>query len=356
MRVGIRKRLIFSFLSMLLLPMFMVLVTANIPEVMSDAQNLLVLLAFAIPFFLCAILLVWIISSNILRPLYELVSATKKITSGNFDFSISYNKNDEMGDLCAAFDLMIDQLKTSMQKQEMLEHSRKELIVSISHDLRTPMSSIKGYVEGLQDGIIHDREKFNRYIAVIKNKTESLDNLIESLFQYSQLDINEIKEALCVRESRELLQSIIAPIEIEFIDQPVQLEVIKPLPSVRLYANVNSLSQVFDNLISNAKRYLSENGTIRIEVNIDGDNLKVSITDNGAGISQEELPHVFDQFYRTEKSRSRSFGGAGLGLAICKKVIENHGGRIWAESVLDVGTTFCFTLPISSLNAKSLGH
>ncbi|MFT8888049.1 MAG: HAMP domain-containing sensor histidine kinase [Ethanoligenens sp.] len=347
MRVGIRKRLIFSFLSMIFLPVFVVFCTANTVEMLADTRNLLILLAFAIPFFLCALVLIWIVSSSILRPLYELNSATKKIISGNFDFSLSYEKNDEMGDLCAAFDSMREQLKTSLEKQAALERSRKELIASISHDLRTPMSSIKGYVEGLQDGIIHDKEKFSRYITVIKNKTESLDNLIESLFQYAQLDINDTKEALCIRDSKELLESIIDPIETEFTDQSVQLEVIKPYPSVRLYANENSIAQVFDNLISNAKRYVNKDGTIWIEANVDGDHLKISITDNGAGISQEDLPHVFDQFYRAEKSRSRSFGGAGLGLSICKKVIENHGGKIWAESTPDVGTTLCFTLPIT---------
>jgi signal transduction histidine kinase len=348
MRVGIRKKLIISFFAMLLLPMLAVSATGfniqNASAILAIAQ---IILALLIPFLICAVILGWIISSSVLRPLRELDCATKKIMDGNFDFTLSYKKNDEMGDLCAAFDSMREQLKTSLEKQAALERSRKELIASISHDLRTPMSSIKGYVEGLQDGIIHDKEKFSRYITVIKNKTESLDNLIESLFQYAQLDINDTKEALCIRDSKELLESIIDPIETEFTDQPVQLEVIKPYPSVRLYANENSIAQVFDNLISNAKRYVNKNGTIWIEANVDGDHLKISITDNGAGISQEDLPHVFDQFYRAEKSRSRSFGGAGLGLAICKKVIENHGGKIWAESTPDVGTTFCFTLPIT---------
>lgn len=344
MRIGIRKKLIISLFSMLVLPIFAVLVTANASEILAHAR---IILALLIPFFVCALILGWIVSSSILRPLYELDSATKKIIGGNFDFSLSYKKNDEMGDLYVAFDLMREQLKTSSKKQSDLEYSRKELIASISHDLRTPMSSIKGYVEGLQDGIIHDKEKFSRYITVIKNKTESLDNLIDSLFLYSQLDINDTKEAFCIRESKELLESIIAPIEIEFVDQPLQFEVIKPFPSVHLYANENSVAQVFDNLISNAKRYVKENGTIRVEANVDGDYLKISVTDNGAGIPQQDLLHVFEHFYRAEKSRSRSFGGAGLGLAICKKVIENHGGKIWAESKPDVGTTFCFTLPIS---------
>ena len=346
MRIGIRKKLIIAFFAMLLLPMLAVSATGfniqNASAILAIAQ---IILALLIPFLICAVILGWIISFSILRPLRELDCATKKIMDGNFDFTLSYKKNDEMGDLCVAFDLMKARLKTSLEKQAALEYSRKELIASISHDLRTPMSSIKGYVEGLQDGIIHDKDKFNRYITVIKNKTESLDNLIESLFQYSQLDIKDEKEAFCNHDSKELLETIISPIEIEFADQPVQLKVIKPFPSVRLYANEGSIAQVFDNLISNAKRYVNQNGKIMIEAKVDGDYLKVSVTDNGTGISQEDLPNVFDQFYRAEKSRSRNFEGAGLGLAICKKVIENHGGKIWAESTPDVGTTFYFTLP-----------
>ncbi|HHV08683.1 MAG TPA: HAMP domain-containing protein [Clostridiales bacterium] len=349
MRIGIRKKLIISFFSMLILPTFAVLVTGfhtqNTPVVLIAVQ---IILALLIPFCICALILGWIISSSILKPLNELNLATKKIMDRNFEFVLNYKKNDEMGDLCIAFDLMRKQLKTSLEKQAALEYSRKELIASISHDLRTPMSSIKGYVEGLQDGIIHDRERFNRYITVIKNKTQSLDNLIESLFQYSQLDINDQKDALCMRDSRELLETVINPIAIEFADQAVQLKVIEPFPSVRLYANENSIAQVFDNLISNAKRYVDENGTITIQAGVDSGYLKISVQDNGIGISQEDLPHVFDHFYRSEKSRSRNFGGAGLGLAICKKVIENHGGKIWAESMLDVGTTFYFTIPVAS--------
>ncbi len=343
MRIGIRKKLIFSFLSMLFLPIFAVLATANTSTIMAVAK---IVFALLIPYSVCALILVWILSSNILRPLYELVSATQKITNGNYDFSISYDKNDEMGDLCVAFELMREQLKTSMEKEAILESSRKELIASISHDLRTPMSSIKGYVEGLQDGIVHDKEKFDRYITVIKNKTESLDNLIESLFLYSQLDISDTKESLCIRESKELLESIISPIQIEFMDQPIQLEVVKPFPSVRLYANENSIAQVFDNLISNAKRYVGTNGLIRIETNIEGGYLKICIIDNGTGIPEKDLPNIFDQFYRIEKSRSRNFGGTGLGLTICKRIIENHNGKIWAEGSSSGGTEFCFTLPI----------
>lgn len=221
------------------------------------------------------------------------------------------------------------------------------MIASISHDLRTPMSSIKGYVEGLQDGVIHDENRFQRYISVIKNKTENLDHLIETLFQYSQLDIRNTEESFSVWNSKELLETIIRPIRMEFINEAIQLEVINPFPEVELFVNANELAQVFDNLVSNAKRYAGEEGVITIRVNMVEQELKISVADNGAGIAQEDLPFVFDQFYRTEKSRSRNFGGAGLGLAICKKIIDKHGGEIWVESELSMGTSFYFTIPIS---------
>lgn len=346
MRISIRLKLIASFMIMLLLPIIMVIIAGN--SIQSDTNQILILIvSLVIPFGICAAILTRLISRSFLVPLKELDTATKNIMQGNLDFKLSYKKKNEMGDFCAAFDLMREKLKDSLEKQAALEYSRKELIASISHDLRTPMSSIKGYVEGLQDGITHDKDKFNRYITVIKNKTESLDNLIESLFRYSQLEINDQKEAFCIRDSKELLETIVNPIEIEFADHPVQLEVIKPFPSVRLYANEGSIAQIFDNLISNAKRYVDEKGTITIEASVDNGYLKIAITDNGTGISPEDLPHVFDNFYRAEKSRSRNFGGAGLGLAICKKIIENHGGKIWVESTPYIETTFYFTLLIT---------
>lgn len=347
MRMGIREKLIISFSVMLILPIFVVstigLNAQNTSAVLTVVQ---IITALLIPFCVCGIVLGWIISKSILKPLDELDTATKEIMDGNFEFEISYNKNDEIGDLCTAFDLMREQLKISLEKQAALEYSRKELIASISHDLRTPMTSIKGYVEGLKDGIVHDKEKFNRYITIIKNKTESLDILIKNLFEYSQLDIIDSKEAFCIRDSKELLEAIIDPIEMEFADQPIQMEVTKPYPSVKLYVNEGNIAQVFDNLISNAKRHVDDRGTITIEVRADSNYLEVAISDNGTGILQEDLPHVFDNFYRAEKSRSRNFGGAGLGLAICKKITENHGGKIWVESIPNSMTKFSFILPI----------
>lgn len=347
MRVGIRKKIFLAFLAMLGLPVLAVLVTGyGGAEEWEIVRMIPIILSLLIPLYICALVLGWIIKSSILKPLKELNLATQRISEGNFDCDLSYRKNNEMGDFCAAFDLMRLQLKESMQKQIQLEESRKELIASISHDLRTPMSSIKGYVEALQDGIIHDKEKFNRYIKVIKNKTENLDNLIENLFQFSQLEIEAQSMNFCVRNCREMLEEILSPIEVEFADLTITLKIDRPFPCAYVYVNTGNISQVFDNLISNAKRYVAKDGEIIVQAHIEKDALIVKIRDNGIGIDEKDIHHVFDYFYRAEKSRSRSYGGAGLGLSICKKIIEKHGGNIRVESKIHTETVFTFSLPL----------
>lgn len=322
MKLDIRLKFILSFVMLLLFPVLMIpaAVGSNLEAGVQDIS--LRMIVIMIPFVVYFAVLSWYLTRNYLIPLQQLLDATQRIAEGNLDFSIPYQRENEMGALCEAFDLMRRNLKTSLEKQNHLNYSRKELIASISHDLRTPLSSIRGYVEGLPKAV-HDPEKLNRYLSVLKNKTALLDNLIERLFEYSQLDMDDPQEALCRWDAKEMLESILAPVELEFADQPVQLLLVRPFPSVRIEANPDQIAQVFDNLISNARQYLGKDGIIAIAVKVEGDDLHISVTDNGAGIAPEDLPHVFEQFYRGEKSRSRSLGGAGLGLAICQKIIEN---------------------------------
>jgi signal transduction histidine kinase len=336
-----------AFLGMLVFPLLSASVTAfGTREVPAGVAVLQIALALAIPFLVGALVVGWVISTNILKPLRELRSATRDIMDGRFDFELTYDRDDEMGDLCAAFGVMRDRLKASLERQEQLEASRRMLIASISHDLRTPMTSIKGYVEGLQDGIVQDKEKLGRYISVIRHKTESLDRLIESLFQYTQMDLTDPATSMRAHDARELLEAILHPFETEFADRPVRFAVDRPFPPVRIRADENGIAQVFDNLIGNARRYVDDGGVIAVAAAVSGGELRISVRDTGTGIAEEDLPHVFEQFYRAEKSRSRHYGGAGLGLAICGKIVERHGGRIWAESAPNAGTTISFTLPI----------
>ena len=355
MRFGIRFKLISAFLFMIIIPILMTTLTGikmgtrypNLPhEINLYIYTIILIASLVLPFVLCAILFTWLISRSILIPLEELNNATDNITNGNLDFKIKYKKNDEMGQFCGAFEIMRAKLKESLEKQAAYENSRKELISSISHDLRTPMTSIKGYVEGLQDGIVHDKEKYDRYIAVIKDKTEKLDKLIDDLFQFSQLELGHLGMEYREQDSKKMLDTIVNPIEMELIDTAVKLSVDRPFPSAIVNADISRISQVFDNIINNAKKYAGENIEIKIKANIEANFIKIIIEDNGIGISYEDVPYIFERFYRGEKSRSREFGGAGLGLAICKQIVEDHGGKIWVQSKQGKGTAVYFTLPI----------
>lgn len=286
------------------------------------------------------------ISRSILVPLQELNEATESIAQGNLDIRISYNKQNELGRFCNAFDIMRTKLRESLEKQVAHERERKEMIAGISHDLRTPIASIRGYVEGLQDGIVHDQKKFHRYLSIIRDKSEKLDRLIDDLFYFSQLELGELSMEFEECNSTQLLEEIFSEMELEFNGTNQEFKVQRPFPSVKIKADRRRLEQVLENIIQNAKTYIGQNGRITAWAEIKDDMLKIAIKDNGIGIAQEDLPFIFNRFYRCEKSRSRNYGGTGLGLAICKQIVENHGGTIWAESTPGKGTVIIFTIPI----------
>lgn len=293
------------------------------------------------------------ISGDILIPLKELNTAAESIALGNLDFKINYNKDNELGRFCQVFDTMREKLSHSLEQQIAYEYSRKELLAIISHDLRTPISSIKAYVEGLQDGIVKDKIKFDRYLSVIKSKTESLDRLIDDLFQFSQLELEKLDIQLCKQSSKIMFEEILTPLKLELDGSAINFIIRQPIPDVSINADIKRIEQVINNLIQNARQYGFSGGNVVFKAEIEGSSLLISIKDNGQGIPEDDLPLLFDRFYRGEKSRSRLYGGIGLGLSICKHIIESHGGKIWVESTLGEGSTFYFTLPVLVSNPIS---
>jgi len=293
------------------------------------------------------ILLTRLITKNILRPLQELSQATQEVARGSLDFKLKHKTGDELGQFVEAFDLMRLRLKESLDKQAAYALSRKQLIANISHDLATPTAIIRGYVEGLEDGVARDEESFKRYLRVIRSKTEQLDRLIEDLAQYSRLELGRLEIHKEDVDSGELFEGIFSALETSLENSSATFLVKRPLPSVALQADKNRIEQVLDNLVGNAQRYSGDYPVIKAEIEVLEDQLLVKVQDNGSGIPGEDLPHIFELFYRGEKSRSRDFGGSGQGLAICRFIVEAHGGKIWAESAPGQGSTFYFTLPVS---------
>ncbi|TCT17534.1 HAMP domain-containing protein [Melghiribacillus thermohalophilus] len=288
----------------------------------------------------------WYISRTILYPLKQIYTATEEMKEGNLSYPIQYNKKDEIGHFVHGFNLMRKHLKQSIEKQKQYEKSRKELIASISHDLRTPLSSIKGYVEGLMDGVARTEEMQKKYLRVIKDKTDQLDHLIEDLFEFSKLELNQLPVERVYVNSQEFFNEVLRGIEMDVEQKGVQLNVEDPVPSVCIHIDPQRIQQVLLNLMYNSVRYGASTISIHISENRVKGHLQVQLTDDGNGISKEDLPYIFNRFYRGEKSRSREHGGSGLGLAIVKSIIQTHDGEIRAESEEGQGSRFTFTLPL----------
>ncbi|OZB96566.1 cell wall metabolism sensor histidine kinase WalK [Paenibacillus sp. XY044] len=361
MKIGIRFKLIASLTGIVIIPVVLmgisgVRVKYTVPVDRAISVNFMFVLGFlALAFVLCAMILARVIARRILMPLKELNAAAEQIMNGNLDFVIRNRNHDEMGRFSSAFDAMRVRLKESLDRQAAYERSRNELIASISHDLRTPITSIRGYVEGLQDGIARDEKKMDKYLAVIRNKTDQLDRMIEDLFQFAQLESGHWVMDLREMDSRELLETIVAPYEAELQNPSVLLTAVRPLPSVPVAVDAGRIMQVFDNMIENAKHYAGKGTEITISAKAEGEWVRIAIKDNGMGISAEDIPYLFERFYRGEKSRSRAYGGAGLGLAICKQIVEAHGGRIGVLSRPGTGAEFYFTLPVIETKGVAAG-
>ncbi len=288
------------------------------------------------------------ISKSVLIPLGELSEATKKVAMGELDFDLEYRNQNEIGSFVKAFNTMKEQLKASINKQKEQDDAKKHLIASISHDLRTPMTSIKGYVEALKDGKAKDPQAFERYLSVIQNKTESLDRLIDDLTLFSKLETGQMQMKFMKMDFKDYLEEYAAIKECEALVDACNIRFKRPFPSVIVTLDRERMNQVMDNIIGNALKFSSNSCEIMIKAQIYNDFVRVSISDKGPGIHEDDLPYVFQRFYRGDKSRSREHGGTGLGLAICQTVVEAHQGEIWAESVIDQGTTVYFQLPLSS--------
>ncbi len=271
---------------------------------------------------------------------------SNKIASGDFDGKVPQIGPIEFKELANRFNDMSDKLEESFTQIQQAESSRKELVANISHDLRTPLASIQSFVEALQDNIIDDEDTYQRYLQTIKLETKRLSHLINDLFQLSQLESG--------REAYQPIPYHLDDLILETLqNQYLQLEEHKMEVSVQLPDKIapaaimpEKIKRVLINLIQNAIRYSPKGSTIGINVEETmDDEIKVIISDQGEGISVKELPHVFDRFYRIEKSRNKEYGGIGLGLSIAKSNVELHGGRIGVESKLGEGSSFWFTIP-----------
>lgn len=291
---------------------------------------------------------VWIYRS-VATPLVKLRKATQNIKDGNLDFVLDVEGADEFAELCRDFEEMRRRLKESAEEKLVLDKENKELISNISHDLKTPITAVKGYVEGIMDGVADTPEKMDRYVRTIYNKTVEMDHLINELTFYSKIDTNRIPYTFSKLNVEDYFSDCAEEVGLELETRGIQLCYANYVDSdVQVIADGEQIRRVIHNIISNAIKYMDKGkgmkGIIQIRVKDVGDFVQVEIEDNGKGIAAKDLPYIFDRFYRTDVSRNSAKGGSGIGLSIVRKILEDHGGKVWATSREDIGTIMYFVL------------
>ena len=287
----------------------------------------------------------WIYRS-ITVPLVKLKKATKNIKEGNLDFVLEVEGNDEFSQLCQDFEEMRKRLKESTEEKILMDKENKELISNISHDLKTPITAVKGYVEGIMDGVADTPEKMDRYVRTIYNKTNEMDHLINELTFYSKIDTNRIPYTFSKLNVEDYFSDCAEELGLEMETRGIELVYANYVEKgVQVIADGEQIRRVIHNIVSNAIKYMEKpRGIIQLRVKDVGDFIQVEIEDNGKGIAAKDLPYIFDRFYRTDVSRNSSKGGSGIGLSIVKKIMEDHGGKVWATSRLGIGTIMYFVL------------
>ncbi|MBC6314076.1 sensor histidine kinase [Listeria grandensis] len=296
--------------------------------------------------FLVIGLLSYFVAKSVVQPIVHLKEGAEKIEAGNLDFEMEEAKGkNEIATLISTFEKMRIRLKKSLEMQALYETNRKELLSNISHDLKTPITSIVGYIEGIQDGVANTPEKQAKYLEIAHTKAKDMNALIDELFLFSKLDLH--KEPFCFRrvDLNALLAQIAEESELSF--EKAEFELVIPNEKMIAEADREKLKRVFENLIQNSMKYMDkEQAKIMIQLEKQQNDAIITISDNGKGISEAGLLSIFDRFYREEVSRNSNTGGSGLGLSIAKQIVEEHRGEIGATSELEIGTSIWIRLPL----------
>lgn len=296
------------------------------------------------------------IYEHILRPVEDLKRGFYEVSHGNYGVEVKPGLAPEISELIFAFNQMSLQLKASEIEKQKYEENRKELIASISHDLKTPITSINGFVDGILEGVADSPEKQEAYVKIIQQNARYLNRLIDDLLLYSKLDLHKLNFVCSSLSFGDYVEELFRELELEHEENGINMKLTSDLATqIHLEIDPKLMTRAIRNIVSNAISYgKKENANIEFllksktsKVNDETKHwICLDIKDNGPGIAPEQLERIFERFYRGDNARTMASGSSGLGLAIAKEIVEAHGGRIWVESVLDKGTTIGIELPI----------
>lgn len=313
-----------------------VLVSMPTPEVTKIRAEVLKIFIWNVAFVTVVVaIIVFLLSKRITKPLSELNEAAKAIAGGDFKKRVSINAENEISELGDTFNQMADSL-------EQLEHMRSSFIANVSHDLRTPMTTITGFVQGVLDGTIPE-EKHEWYLSIVLDESKRLSRIVTDLLDLSKLEQGSFNIEKREFDINELMRLSVIKFEKRITEKNITLTVGFESENLKVYADKDAIQRVVTNLFDNAIKFTPEGGYIDINTGVKENRAFVSIENSGMGIEKKELLHIFDRFYKTDKSRSLDKNGAGLGLYIVKSIIMAHGEKIWAESKEGEFARFTFT-------------
>ncbi|NOW06350.1 signal transduction histidine kinase [Clostridium beijerinckii] len=284
---------------------------------------------------------------RIMKPIEKLKDGVEQIARGNYDVKIDNDVYNEIGILIYDFNKMAKTLKKSEEMKIEYEENRKALIANISHDLKTPITSINGYIEALVDGVVTSPDKVNNYLNIIHNNTTYINNLIDDLFLFSKLDMQKLDFNFEIVKFKAFMSDLMEEFDFVLKEKDIEFKFEDRLSEeVEINIDGKRIYQVIRNVIGNAIKYgRQKDSIIKVELSNNNEWIKIEIKDNGAGIPEDKLSNIFNRFYRIDTERTKDFMSTGLGLAIAKEMVEAHGGKIYASSIMGKGSTFTIELP-----------
>ena len=359
--ITLKRKLLIICLSMVLFPILLLVLSFYLLKMLlTNSTSLEMSMVFANPLiveeivkdmlFVIIVILVLMafcmhkfILKELIAPINDLNHGMRHIKDGNFDFQLTTKYSGEIGTCFENYEQMRMCLKETAQFEVENEQKNRELISNISHDLKTPITAIKGYVEGIMDGIADTPEKMDRYIKTIYNKANDMDRLINELTLYSGIDSNRIPYHFHRLNVNEYFGDCVEEVGLDLKSKDIEFNFYNLVsPDTKIIADPEQIRRVVNNIISNSVKYMDkqsgEKGLIELRILDQIDSIHIEIEDNGKGIAQKDLPRIFERFYRTDASRNSKQGGSGIGLSIVKKIVEDHGGYIWATSKEGEGT------------------
>lgn len=323
-----------------------------LPAKKPSPSNIVILFISGFLCFLVISLALYIVrksNKEILLPLYHLKKNTEEIVKGNYEQNTVYSRADEIGELYAVFDQMRLEIKNLTIQRDEQEQNQKKLISSISHEVRTPLTTIKAYLDAISEGICPDMDSLMSYIQIMQTNTEKMSRLIDDLFIHTLKELGHIPVNLTERYSKDVFTTILHPIR-HYV-QTTGIHFIEPeyIPNVLIQVDEHRLEQVLSNLITNALKHTTKGDSITVSINIESQYLYINVIDTGNGMLPEDMPFIFERYFRGIQATGETAvknEGAGLGLSICKHIMEAHNGSISFKSKQNVGTIFTLTLPI----------